>query len=682
MLAGRGSGLGGGRSFVLAGGTRRACRGGGRRRQCRSGRAAVTWPRGPSPPPSGKVPGARGGGRADKGEPRAATAARPAPPPPTPPVPHRHRPDRTATAAATARPAPPPPGPHRHRRCHRPARTATARPAPPPPLPGPLRTEAAAPPRRTPPPSPPSPPPHPDSGEQTDATPMGDCHIGCRTLPPRGCPSLCLRPSSPPATPRVPAFSMEKRKSAAGLRRAAVALRVCHLFGMRRRRVPTRVSAEPGRLLATSRGAAAGQRREGRAALHPKSRPVPPGGPVEKKNHVKKSEVSKGKKISRLCRSGVAPGLTAPSGRRRSSGRNVGASPQGARRPPAAAPPPRPARLTPCRRPGGGWGARGASPTEGWEPVTGARGSGARPLAHEPSSFPVFTLGPWFTRWSQDAAVLERRFYRPSVPSAASLQHPVAPVATGLPRICLPLSTPPPRFWRWGLPVAGCVAWDEVPPTHSSSLRSLAIFNTCGSARASLDPEGSRQTPRTFPSRSEPERQTPLSDVIHDKPPVGKGGGKQNILLPFPQVTTPDLESFAAWPSVEVGGRTLLSAAAPHTPGARHSSEGSLMRVAGTRLSCCLHRDRGLQSRLPSSCPRGSSHSHASLVLPASRVEDALPPSRLTPPPPPCYRLGSLLLQHRGAMEGARGGSLAAVPGQRQQPGHESSSQRRGTPNP
>lgn len=72
----------------------------------------------------------------------------------------------------------------------------------------------------------------------------------------------------PPPRPRHCAtrrFSMEKRKPVAGLRRAAVALRVCRLSGTQRRRVLRRVSAEPGGLLATSRGAAAGQRREGRA---------------------------------------------------------------------------------------------------------------------------------------------------------------------------------------------------------------------------------------------------------------------------------------------------------------------------------------------------------------------------------------------------------------------------------
>lgn len=81
-----------------------------------------------------------------------------------------------------------------------------------------------------------------------------------------------------------------------------------------------------------------------------------------------------------------------------------------------------------------------------------------------------------------------------------------------------------------------------------------------------------------------------------------------------------------------------------------------------------------MQISLPSSCPRQQCIPHASLGLPASSVEDALPPLR--------YRPRSLLLQHLEPVEGARGGCQSAEPGQWRHPGHESSSHRPGTANP
>ncbi|XP_041873501.1 translation initiation factor IF-2-like [Corvus kubaryi] len=66
-------------------------------------------------------------------------------------------------------------------------------------------------------------------------------------------------------------------------------------------------------------------------------------------------------------------------------------------------PPPCPA--DPLRRPGGG-GGRPRLRSGSRSPACARRGSGAGPLAHEPSSSPVFTFGHWFTRRRQDAAVL------------------------------------------------------------------------------------------------------------------------------------------------------------------------------------------------------------------------------------------------------------------------------------
>lgn len=172
----------------------------------------------------------------------------------------------------------------------------------------------------------------------------------------------------------------------------------------------------------------------------------------------------------------------------------------------------------------GGHSGRGGRPRlrgGNRSPAGAGRGSGAGLLAHEPSSSPVFTLGHWFTRRRRDAAVLvksappERRFYRPSIRSVTA-----APAGYRFTQDLPPSSTPrlPP-------------ARDEVPLTHHSfPVQSLAIFNTRSSTRASPDPEGSRQTPRTLPSGSE---STPPSDVIHDKPHAGRRGGNRTSCILF-----------------------------------------------------------------------------------------------------------------------------------------------------
>ncbi|KAL2309498.1 hypothetical protein Nmel_005699 [Mimus melanotis] len=111
----------------------------------------------------------------------------------------------------------------------------------------------------------------------------------------------------------------------------------------------------------------------------------------------------------------------------------------------------------------------------------------------------------------------------------------------------------------------------------------------------------------------------------------------------------------------------------------KDSSEAGFTGVAGAHLAAVSRGAEGCKAASPAPVLTAAAHSQASLVLPTSSVEDALPPSRLTPP---LYRPRSLLLQHRELVEGARGGCLSAVPGQWRRPGHESSWHRRGTVNP
>lgn len=166
------------------------------------------------------------------------------------------------------------------------------------------------------------------------------------------------------------------------------------------------------------------------------------------------------------------------------------------------------------------------------------------------------------------------------------------------------------------------------------------------------------------------------SDVIHDKPPVEKsvcGEGKQNILLPFPQVTAPDSESSAA-------RLITVCRSSSHATAQGRSSEGGLAGVVGARLAAVSRGTGGCKAAFPDpALAAAAAHSHASLVLPASSVEDALLSSRLTTPPP--HRS---LLQHREPVEGARGGWLpvccpeaVTAAGTR-----EPAPLRRGTPNP
>lgn len=131
---------------------------------------------------------------------------------------------------------------------------------------------------------------------------------------------------------------------------------------------------------------------------------------------------------------------------------------------------------------------------------------------------------------------------------------------------------------------------------------------------------------------------------------------------------------------MEVDGGVLLCAAAPHRHGAGTRLRRRLDRGSGGEPTWLLSlAGQGVQISLPSSCPRASSAlprqaGAASLECGGCPATEPLDPLR--------YRPRSLLLQHREPVEGARGGCLSAVPGLWRPPGHESSSQPRGTANP
>lgn len=78
-------------------------------------------------------------------------------------------------------------------------------------------------------------------------------------------------------------------------------------------------------------------------------------------------------------------------------------------------------------------------------------------------------------------------------------------------------------------------------------------------------------------------------------------------------------------PSVEVGGGALLCSAG--------HSEGGFTGVVGAHWAAVSRGAGGCKAASPAPVLAAAAHRQASLVLPASSGEDALAPSRLTPPP-------------------------------------------------
>lgn len=203
--------------------------------------------------------------------------------------------------------------------------------------------------------------------------------------------------------------------------------------------------------------------------------------------------------------SDVDPGLTAPSGSRCSSGRNVGVS---SRRGAALAR----RRTAPCRPRcptdpraccWGGIGGLGRARLRG-----GRRhrrvpegGSGAGPPAHDggryAEQFSVFTVGAIAFRSGDGTLRCWSRAPCPKGASTCPVQHLQRDCSTGH-RLTEEVSSPfplcaslrlPPGLQLWRCRVARCMTGVEVPPTHSYSLQSLAIFNK--RAHASPDPADS-----------------------------------------------------------------------------------------------------------------------------------------------------------------------------------------------
>ncbi|XP_041267156.1 uncharacterized protein LOC121339449 [Onychostruthus taczanowskii] len=138
-----------------------------------------------------------------------------------------------------------------------------------------------------------------------------------------------------------------------------------------------------------------------------------------------------------------------------------------------------------------------------------------------------------------------------------------------------------------------------------------------------------------------------------------------------------DLESFAVRPPVAADGGVSPSAAAPHTH--RAGTQRRRRLDGGARLAAVSRGTGGCTAASPAPVLAAAAHSYArsgaaSLERGGCPATESFDPLRYCPL--------SLLLQHREPVEGARGGCLSAVPGQRRPPGHESSSHRRGTANP